>query len=351
MADVRGDQLELQVEGVAFTGWQDVQITRSIEAASGAFTVSMDVRRPLPIRRGDRVTVKLSGELVIEGYVDTVRLEGSESSSRMSVSGRDKTSDLVDCSDVSEPGEWLDIELAALCQLVADPFGIDVRPRYGLGIAPFKRFARQPGESAWSAIERACRLRGILAHSAGDGTLLLERPGSDRAAGSLEEGRNLLAWSVQSSNAQRFQTYFVRAQHPGSDEFFGDQVALIQGEATDPGVTRYRPLLILAEGALVFEGAQDRARWEATVRAARSAPVSASVQGWRQVPDGPLWIPNQLCDVSIQRAGFEQELLVAEVTHSRSLESGEVTEITLVRADAYDPQPVVDEEEEPSFGF
>lgn len=341
--DVRGDELELLVEGTRFTGWEKVEVARSMEAASGAFSVQVSDRDPLPIRVGQEVTVRLAGAVVIKGHVDVVQIRGDARSSSLVVAGRDKTADLVDCSELSEPGEWRDVAFLSLVQLIAQPFGVEVRSLLEETPEPFARFARQPGESAWSALERACRLRGVLAHSSGDGALLLERPGRALAAVALEAGRNVLAWAIETNTRQRFSSYVVRAQSQGSDDYYADQAALVEAEASDPSVERFRPLLVLAEGALVFENARDRAQWEATVRAARSETTSVTVQGWRQAPGAPVWDLNQLAHVVIPKAGLDQVLLVNELRFSRDREQGTLTEVGLTRRDAYDPQPVVEE--------
>jgi prophage tail gpP-like protein len=344
------DELELLVEGRAFTGWERVEVARSMEAASGTFEVQVSDRDPLPIRAGQEVTVRLAGAVVIRGSVDLVQVRGSARERALVIAGRDRTADLVDCSELTEPGEWHDIDLQRLVELIAAPFGVEIRSLLEEELEPFLRFARQPGETAWSAIERACRLRGVLAHSSGDGALLLERPGRNLADVALIEGRNVLEWAAETNLRQRFSHYVVRAQHPGADEFFADQSALVEGTADDEGIERFRPLLVLAEGALAFESAKDRAAWEATVRAARSNTVSIVVQGWRQRPDGRIWTLNELSHVVLPGAGLDQVLLVNELRHSRDLEQGTLTEIGLTRRDAYSPQPDVDEAEELQFG-
>lgn len=343
MADVEGDELELLVGGTRFTGWESVQVVRQMEAASGSFTVTVSDRDPLPIKAGQEVTVRVAGEVVIRGHVDQVDAKGSATERSVSIAGRDLTADLVDCSELSEPGEWFDIELVALVSLIAQPFRVEVRSLLEDFPDPFDRFARQPGETAFSAIERACRLRGVLAFSSGDGALLLARPGKTLADAALVEGENVLSWAVSTNLRQRFQHYVVRAQMRGQDDYFGDQSALVEGTADDAGVPRFRPLLVLAEGALAFENARDRAQWEATVRAARSSTVSVIVQGWRQLPGGRVWQLNERATVRLPGAGLDQVLLVNELRFSRDLEEGTITEIGLTRSDAYDPQPEVDE--------
>lgn len=344
------DELELLVEGARFTGWKRIEVQRQLEAASGQFSVTVSDRNPLPIAVGQEVTVRLAGTVVLRGFVDTRQARGDARTHEVSFAGRDRTADLVDCSELSDPGTWEDLDLQQLVELIARPFGVEVRNLLEEATQPFERFARNSGETAWSAIERACRLRGVLAHSSGDGALILTRPGRSLASVSLIEGRNVKSYAVQATTRERFSSYVVRAQSSGSDDYYADQAALIEGTSTDPGVERFRPLLVLAEGALTFEGAADRARWEATVRAARAATASIVTPGWRQLAGGPVWDLNQLCQVVIGSEGLDQVLLVNGLTFSGDEEEGTTTQVELTRSDAYDPQPEVDPENEFDVG-
>lgn len=350
MTTVGEEELQLVVGGRTLAGWESLEVSIALEAASGTFQVRASGAVPSPLQVGQDVEARVGGELLLRGFVDELEARGDASSRQLVAGGRDRTADLVDCSDLSEPGEWLDVDLQTLVQLLADPFGVEVRNLLEEEVEPFVRFARQPGETAWSAVERACRLRGVLVHSSGDGNLVLERPGKNLADVELIEGRNVLAWSVRESARQRFQRYVVRSQVSGADEFFGEQAALVEGEATDPGVERFRPLLVLAEGALAFDGAQDRARWEATVRAARAQVVTLTVPGWRQRPGGRLWRVNELSHVVLPGAALDQTLLISEVRMTRDRDQGSLSEVSLVRRDAFDPKPEVDPDEEVFWG-
>lgn len=344
--EVRGDELELLVGGRAFSGWESMSVARALDAVAARFSMVVSDRDPFPIRPGEECTVRVAGVTLVTGFVDALEFEGGPNGRRLTVSGRDRTGDLVDCSELSEPGEWSDIGLQELAQAIADPFGVEVRALFTEELDPFFLFRRQPGETAWSAIERACRLRGVLAFSAGDGALLLDRPASSSSSVPLIEGGesgNVEEWRIEVDHTNRFRTYFVQGQTRGSDEFSGELAAEVEGQAEDPGIERFRPLLVLAEGAITFEDAQDRAAWEATVRAARSSRLEVLVQGWRQTPGtGPVWSVNTLVPVSIPSAGLKRSLLVDSVTFTRTKDTTS-TRLGLTRPDAYRPSPVVED--------
>jgi len=347
-ADVEGEELELLVGGRSFTGWERVEVSRSLEAASGSFALEVS-GRGLPIRDGDEVEVRLASTVVLRGFVDEVRRRGTATERVQNVAGRDRTADLVDCSELSEPGEWRDLDLQQLVELVAAPFGVPVRSLLEEELEPFRRLARQSGDTAWTVIERAGRLRGVLVHSDGLGGLVLERPGRTLADVELVEGRNVLQWDDRQTSRDRFSSYVVRGQFPGSDDFYGVAASSIEATAADPSIARFRPLLVLAEGAVVFQDAADRARWEATVRAARAHTLELVVPGWRQNVGGRPWALNELVHVLLPGAPLDEVLLVNDVVFAKSLEEGTTTTLRLTRRDAYDPRPEVDPADEFEF--
>lgn len=335
--------LILEVDGRRYIGWKAVSVSRALEAAAGSFHLSVSDRAAWPIAPGAACRLILEGEQVLAGFVDLVSPRLTAGGHEVAVAGRDRTADLVDSSSLLEPGEWLDSGLARIAHEIAAPFGVSVAVEADAG-EPFLAFGVQPGESAFEAIERAARLRGLLATTDGSGDLVLTRPSGELAAVALVEGENVLEAGATLDLSSRFGRYVVRGQHPGG-ELLGDElVTAPQGEATDALAREERTLLVIAEGAVTPEQAAQRAAWEATVRAARSTRASVLVRGWAQRPGAGLWRPNLQVDVSVPTIGLEGRFLIAAATWSLSESSGTTTELELVRPDAYTPQPELGEE-------
>ena len=338
------DQLTLTVGGRIYSGWESVEITRSVQAVAGGFQLAVTDRwagqaMPWPIRCGDACVLAIDGETVINGYVDQVVPSFSGSQRGIRVKGRDRTGDLVDCSAMHSPGEWAGIGLKRLAAILCQPFGVSVSAEVDVG-KPFAKFALQPGETAWEALERACRLRAVLATGDGDGGVLITRAGQQRARDDLVQGENILAGNATLDMTRRYSRYAVDAQNIGSDNAWGAAAAEIRGAATDAGVPRYRPLLVLAEGSADTATARQRAQWEATVRAARGAEARITVQGWSQ-QGGALWRPNQRVQVASDWLRIHGEMLIAAVTYRKDDTAGTTAELQLMRPDALTPSPEV----------
>lgn len=349
----RGDLLELEVEGNLFTGWLTVEIIRPLDAISGSFSVAVSPtpRVAWPIRPGNEVVVRVGDEVLLTGYVDAFEGNSTKSGGRtVTVSGRDKTADLVDCSAVNEPNQWQNRGLHQIVKDLIEPFGIGLVNRRGK-LPPFELFKVNPGESPWTAIDRAARLRATLVYSDGNGDVILSSPGFGTAEVDLVEGPkgNVLSSAVSLQNQQRFAEYRIVGQRRGSDEGWGVSSAGVEGRAIDPEILRFRPIVIVAEGQVDIAAARARAEWEAITRAARGANLEVVVQGWRETPDadGSLWAVNRFVYVVLPSWQIRGTMLIRAVRFARTKESGALTTLSLVRKDAYTAEPVVDLESQP----
>lgn len=340
MSDVR-----LIVGGFRYGGWKSVQIIRSMESLSGAFDLEVSDRwggqdEPWPILEEDACKVEIDGEVVISGFVDRRSVSLSATERTFSYSGRDAAAALVDCSVVLDKWTFRKASALDIAVKIAAPFGVPVSLQPGLELPakPPAKFVVSPGDDAFGAIERAARLAGVLAMSDGAGGILIGRAGTLRATDLVEGKRgNILAASVEHDAAERYARYVVAAQVQGTDEASGP-VTRIQADFPDSGVKRSeRVLLIRPEAGITTDYARLRAGWEARSRAARAESVTIVVVGWTQ-PGGGVWPVNALVRVRAPGIGVDGELLIATAEH-RIDRGGEVTQLRLVRPDAFEPGP------------
>jgi prophage tail gpP-like protein len=334
-------KVELFVNGRRYGGWLSASIKRSIKAISGSFDLSVTnswtpEKKPWFIAPLDECVLKIDDEPVITGIVDSISSSFDASTRTINITGRDKTADLVDCSYVG--GALKGLTFLDFIKRAVERFGIEVISEIETGQRR-EDFTPQQPETVFSFLERAARLRGYLIGTDAEGRILISRLASSRALTALIEGQNILAGSFSFDGTERFSEYIVKGQKRGSDEESGATVAEVMAKATDPDVTRYRPLIIQAEGSSSRQLAQDRARWEAITRAAKSSRITARVKGWRQVPDGPLWKLNQIVAFQSVYFNISQDLLITDVTYQQS-DEGTTCELTLERADAYAREPL-----------
>lgn len=341
-------EVTLTVGGVSWAGWTGVRVRRGLEQVAGTFSLELTERwpdgvgkRPAP---DQPCTLALDGETVITGFIDEVEAAIDAGRHELAVAGRDATAQLVDCSAEHEPGSWSDATVAEIVAQLCGPFDIPLAVEADAG-EPLRQFTLQKGETAWEAIERACRMRGLLAISDGRGGLALTR---STAAGASEaelvEGEHILSARAAYSHRDRFSRYTVLGQQQGDDWLDAEDITTPRGEASDPAVGLHRPLILMGEDQGDAADLQRRAAWEARVRAARSRRVEVTVQGWRS-PAGRLWRPQGLVVVRAPSLGLDATLLIAAVELSLGGE-GTKAKLGLVRPGAFEPAPLAEEEEE-----
>ena len=342
-------RVTLSVESGHWQGWTEVEISRAIDPRGcGTFRVGLAERRAEPpeqaqrraVRPGDACAVAIDGEPVLRGYVDDVAVTYDGQSHTLTVTGRDAVGDLIDCAaTVDGPYEYAGLDLGQVAARLCAPYGIAVTVDTDVG-RPIARFALQPGETAWSAIERGCRQRAVLPVADGLGGLRLTRAGTASAPGRLQLGGddgNVLRCDGLLSHRDRYSHYIcVGTGEGGEDASLGLGA---QGVAEDPAVRRYRPTVIVGESAGDARSYMDRATWQRQVAAGRSRQVRYTVQGWRggaavDPREAGLWRPNQLVPVSDKWLGLDREMLITGVAYTLS-DQGSLTELDVALPEAY----------------
>jgi prophage tail gpP-like protein len=334
----------LLIGGTAYGGWTRIEVQRSIEQIAGGFELQVTSRYPgldvpMQLREGLACELRLGADVLITGYIDEYDTDDTATSSTVSLRGRDKTGDLVDCSAIYKTGQWRGAKLAQIVADIARPFHITVAVASGVDTGEvFKRFALEEGEKAFDAIDRACRLRGVLVTSTPDGNLLITTAGTVRTGVQLAEGVNMLKFNSKHSWRERYSTVTMKGQVPGDDQEHGPQAAHLKAAAKDAEIDRYRPLVVIAEHGTSSKALGLRAAWETKVRMGRGKRAGCTVVGWRTGPNGqsgPLWQPNTLVQVTSQRMNIDMELLVVGCAYSLT-EQGQQCSLTMARREAFE---------------
>ena len=321
----------------------------TMDAVAGSFTVGLTERWPgggsaRPITPGAACQLTLDDEPLITGYIDQVSPYYSNDEHAVTVTGRDKTGDLVDCAAAS--GEWRGLKLDAIVSELARPFGISVRADADVGAA-FEKFRTQEGEVAWAAIDRACKARAVLAMADGYGNVILTRAtaSSDDPVPVILGGKDgsVLSGTGTFSANERFSAYTIKAQRGGLDGTPEDRAHVI-AEAKDSGVARYRPTMMIARDRMDAASAAAQVQWVCNVRRGQALRVTYTMAGWRTA-SGKVWRPNTIVRVRDDWLSIDRDLIVVSV---RLAVSGDGTETTIDLTDpsAYMPEPASPDEAE-----
>lgn len=344
------DDITLTVNGKKYAGWETAKVTKSLESIAGTFELTVSDRwangiQPMawPFADGDECKITIGSDTVITGYIDDRNPEIDAESHTFAVSGRDKAGQLVDCDVWLPQWEFKNFDVYQFVKKLCATFSINVAldpPLIGK-LPRADKLAISPGETYFAAIDQACRMVGVFPVSDGDGEITLSRGGFDRATTALIVGQNCKRVRGKFSAQNRFYRYVLLGQRQGSDQYFGPEAAHVKADCFDKDIkNQARVKIIRAEGNVTVAYAKARVQWEMAVRAARSDAVTVEVAGWRQ-QSGDLWPVNALVPVDFPEMRVKGDMLISQTEFSVSDKSGKITTLSLVRPDAFKPEPVM----------
>ncbi|MFT0733816.1 phage baseplate assembly protein [Ralstonia wenshanensis] len=220
--------------------------------------------------------------------------------------------------------------------------------------AALPKAACQNSDTVFRTLQRLARNEGVLLVSDAEGGLLLTRAGrAGRVSVSLELGKNILAAEFEHSQANLFSEITVKGQASTQDadgaagkmeNWLSPKHTVSRGasggvKTANSQITRYRPLIIVAEAQADARRVKQRAEWEASNREAKSRTYKATVQGWYPSDqDGDIWRINSMLRVVDAWARLDEDWLLAAVDFTLD-ESGTRASLELTSPNAFDELP------------
>lgn len=336
------DQVSLSVDGFDYGGWLSCEITAGIERQARDFRLSItwawpgQEARAVPIRQGAEAQVAIGGDQVLAGYVFATPIRYDRNRITLSIAGRSKPADLVDCAAAS--GQWRRQSVQQIVAALVAPYGIEVVSEVAETTA-LADHTVEPGETVFESVDRLLTLYRLFSTDDGAGRLVLASPGSaGRSPDVLAPGDQVLECDAPLDFSGVFSDYRVLGQRSGDDDAFGADASEVSAAVTDPRAPRYRLLVINEGGQVSPELAAARANWERGQRVGKALAVTYKVKGWRQ-SNGQLWRPNLLVRARDPLLGFDRDLLISEVTYSQTRDGGTVATLKLAPPEGFTPEP------------
>lgn len=372
--------VEVRSGGRSLKGWTDVTITAGITMAARSFSVGVTYQWPgakdviSAISPGDPCEVWIGDDPVLTGYVYAAPISYASSFVRVTISGRSKTSDIIDCcpdaaaissSTTSEDADaWADARIVSpsgtvqsastpkaaqwkdqrIEQIAADlcaPYGVEIVTQTSTG-DPIEVHAIEPGETCFESISRLLKLGQLFATDDEAGRLVFTKAGAlGEGSGGLELGVNILEASAKRDASAIYSDYVVEGQRAGSDLAYGSAAAHLRAGASDVETKRHRMLAITQSGSVSPDLCRQIAAFEQRHRRALLDAVTYTVVGWRD-SKGKLWRPNTIVHVRDPLLGIDRKLLISEVVYSLS-DQGQLTQLNLAPKEAFEAEPTVKE--------
>lgn len=366
--------IELVVNAQTYTNFENIEVKSSLTtlARSFVFRAYSNAKQAFPFSVNDPCQVKIDGALVLTGFVDVTEASYSHKSHAILISGRSKTSDVVDSSlgdDIEFKGSQSLKSLIEATLAQAKITGISVIDTVGdiPDFAETELESPSTGTTVFAFIERFCRKRQVLVTTNGAGSIVIARGQTKQERFTLlntfatPDTNNILSGSVTFDASKRFRKYFVRSGgNPaagGGGLILGPEddagavnkaVVNSEGEAEDRGdlstprglvivpvVRTSRQMYIVSETASTNDICRLRAIWQANMNRVKSFKYKVTVQGFTNELTGNVWEPNFLVKVNDVFANVKGQLLIESVTYKVSTTGGSTTELTLVIPDAY----------------
>jgi len=281
---------------------------------------------------GDPVRIECDGELLLDGYVDEMSSSFSADSHSISVSGREKTCDLVDGCLKDFGRSWKRKTVAQIVGEVCDAFGLVFSANGVNAPGVLEKFCPDPGCSGADVISDVCRQKDVVCYSDGLGTVKFVNENSfGQVEDFIRQGVNVVSADVSFNNSERYSDYVVLCS--------SDPNVKRRGESRDGEIKRSRCLVMVDEGYGNVDAATKRADFESLRRSAKSTTLNVVLAGWK-MNNGSVWKPGVLVDCLIPSffGSFVQTLLLNSVELSYD-SSGTFSHLELVRRDFYTQPP------------
>jgi prophage tail gpP-like protein len=318
-----------------YDSWISVNVRGSVKEAArsiklvvaaefGADQVAQAFKDQTPI------AAYAGSDLIFTGYVDDLQPElGPDGPSTITISGRSKGADAIDCSADHTKPDYVGKTLHEIAK-DQDVFGIGFTT--DTKFDPIDRFRFNPGESLFRGLEILARDHGVTLAGQPDGGVKFTTAGAvpPRQPGFLAQGVNIQRGSSSHNSANRHSNVHVHGQ---SYKGVGKQNTAIDAEAKDKTVKRVRPVHVLHKGHATDKRVKKHAEHRRNREAGGGLTAIITTPGWRD-ETGALWTPGNKVWVSSPFLMISQDMLIEAADY---LQDGE-QEGTRVVLNLVDPR-------------
>lgn len=312
------ERISVSLGGGSFDGWSEVSIEYAVDVAvrTASLTIS-DFSGAMPFMPGTECVLSASGDTLITGYIRDCMPSHSENKHQVRLSIVSKTVDATEASIDHPTGFVKDKDLIE----IAREFDTS-----GVGIVSDEEFPKETrsfvhtGNSLFHHIEPLARSHGALIYDTPEGKLRIAKKPRGRHGGALTigEGGNIVAASAKLTEQGRHSPVIVRGQ---SSRGTGAGALRIEARASDSGVKRKRPRIIVHESEATSGKLKDRADRQVRRAAGFSRSATVEVAGWRDAA-GKLFEQHFLIMLADPRIYCEQDMAIQSVSLTQSIEGG-----------------------------
>lgn len=325
----------VMVNGVRYTSFIRAQVRAGYKEAARAFEITAAAEPNGAVtaaifRAGAEVKVFASGDLLMAGYVDQYDPHLSAREARIRVTGRSKSSDLID-SDADHTTGFFENK-------TPQEIGAELAKGYGATFETDQKLRKvdpsytlTPGASIYREIEKLARKQGMTLAGTPEGNIRITKPnGSLRHAGGLFQGQNILVGNASHNWSNRHSKYIIKGQRPIGH---GSRRLHLVAKAEDTKVNRKRVKSVVHDDDGSIDDLKGRAKNRRDRAAGEALKASISVQGFRDQA-GMIWTPGALVWTESEFLNIAQDMLIEAVDYAQGPE-GSISLLSLTDPRAF----------------
>lgn len=334
--------VELLIGGQTHADWESYDVESDLLIPADAWHVTLAATaQPLPpvVTPGAPFELRVGGETVMVGRVDTIEHAVDKRGHSYALSGRDGAAILVDCSAPVFVAKMVSLD-DIIAKIVRD-LGIikhDVRAGADKASRLREKINVEPGDTAWQALSNAAEANGLWPWFDPDGTLVVGGPDYEAEPVATlilrrdGQGNNVMRLERRASIQGRYSEVTVLGQSHGTGTEQGKHA--VKGVARDDSVSWYRPRIVIDHEAETVAIANDRARKLLADSRLKAFTLRATVAGHRirtpgEGADGKLWQPGQRVRVVSEPDGIDGIYFLMARRFSGGRSRGSTTSLVL----------------------
>lgn len=309
-------KIELKVANRKYTGWENVIIVKSMDSIAHNFSMDIYNGDQISIGDDDLIQILVEDKVFFTGYIDEMILGISDTKKPLSISGRSKAGDLIDCN-IETNKQYNKQNIKQIINDLVSPFNITVSSN--LELEPLEVFVTKVGETYFNAINRLCKQTNTLPISDNYGNIEIIKNQQTKSSIILKD-QDFKELNYPKVLSDRFSKYTYKKEGIVTD--------VTDGSINDDTVQRYRPFVAVNTED---KNNEDLAKWQKNHNKANEVNLTAVIIGWDlQV--------NTI--VKLETSLVNNSYLLKDIIFKKG-NSGTTSDLTLVSKDLYNiPQEI-----------
>ena len=271
--------LFVKIDDYQIADWESFSIEKSLSTLCGKFEFIMSSKlfsENINFYDGEKIEIYINDEIFMTGYIENFEIQLTETEYQISISGREKTCDIIDCNNILDKNVWYNQTLLTIAKYLCDPFEIDVIT--SLPMQKINYATIEDSETIFDFLLKLAKQQNARLNTSPYGNI--EIVNTEIETMHYFELSEVTNAKINGNREERFSQYVCKLQYTNnSGDPWQEKSVFIKKKATDANVFRYRSK-IFSESNMNANECQKYANWEAQNRAAKSTKFSFSYPAW-----------------------------------------------------------------------